>query len=176
MLDRRRNQCVNCGLRFDSLEEGKKSKERHMDWHFRANQRISDASKGIQSRSWFVGEMVSRLRPQTLLAKTDLSRNGSNSRISKISMISRPRTRMQHLVSLQRPHRNTSPYRAIQKLTNLAQYAKNGLIRGLIKTYKTGSGWTQSGSARRSSMPHAMLICDATVKKLVRKQPHRIRF
>ncbi|KAH6656746.1 hypothetical protein BKA67DRAFT_166410 [Truncatella angustata] len=50
------SQCTHCGRRFTPDEEGKKKKTAHMDWHFRVNQRIADAEKSGQHRSWFVDE------------------------------------------------------------------------------------------------------------------------
>lgn len=39
-------------------EEGRKKKAKHLDWHFRVNQRMVDAAKRGQNRSWYVDEMV----------------------------------------------------------------------------------------------------------------------
>ncbi|KAI0882501.1 uncharacterized protein GGS22DRAFT_45314 [Annulohypoxylon maeteangense] len=50
-------QCTQCGRRFPKDEEGKKDKTRHMDWHFRVNQRIAEVEKRGQHRSWLVDEM-----------------------------------------------------------------------------------------------------------------------
>ncbi|KAI1136619.1 hypothetical protein F5Y05DRAFT_99534 [Hypoxylon sp. FL0543] len=49
-------QCTQCGRRFPKTEEGKKKKTAHMDWHFRVNQRIAEAEKRGQHRSWLVDE------------------------------------------------------------------------------------------------------------------------
>ncbi|KAI0843436.1 hypothetical protein F5Y06DRAFT_3903 [Hypoxylon sp. FL0890] len=49
-------QCTQCGRRFPKNEEGKKKKTAHMDWHFRVNQRIAEAEKRGQHRSWLVDE------------------------------------------------------------------------------------------------------------------------
>ncbi|KAL8936920.1 MAG: hypothetical protein Q9211_003957 [Gyalolechia sp. 1 TL-2023] len=57
LFDARPNQCSTCAQRFLATEEGKKKKARHMDWHFRTNQRLADSAKRIQSRSWYVDEM-----------------------------------------------------------------------------------------------------------------------
>ncbi|KAL8925934.1 MAG: hypothetical protein Q9208_003247 [Pyrenodesmia sp. 3 TL-2023] len=57
LFDARPNQCSTCGQRFLATEEGKKKKARHLDWHFRTNQRLADSAKRIQSRSWYVDEM-----------------------------------------------------------------------------------------------------------------------
>ncbi|KAK3072245.1 mRNA 3' end processing factor, partial [Teratosphaeriaceae sp. CCFEE 6253] len=52
------NQCSTCGRRFLGTEEGKAKKTRHLDWHFRTNQRMADPaiSRG-QHRQWFVDEV-----------------------------------------------------------------------------------------------------------------------
>ncbi|KAL8690039.1 MAG: hypothetical protein Q9218_004424 [Villophora microphyllina] len=57
LFDARPNQCSTCGQRFLVTEEGKKKKARHLDWHFQTNQRLADAARRIQSRSWYVDEM-----------------------------------------------------------------------------------------------------------------------
>ncbi|KAI1863948.1 hypothetical protein JX265_005049 [Neoarthrinium moseri] len=49
-------QCTHCGRRFKTDDEGKKKKMAHMDWHFKVNQRIAEAEKSGQHRSWFVDE------------------------------------------------------------------------------------------------------------------------
>lgn len=49
-------QCTQCGRRFPKTEQGKKNKTIHMDWHFRVNQRIAEAEKRGQHRSWLVDE------------------------------------------------------------------------------------------------------------------------
>jgi hypothetical protein len=33
-------------------------KDRHLDWHFRVSQRMTESMKRGQSRSWYVGEEV----------------------------------------------------------------------------------------------------------------------
>lgn len=52
-------QCTHCGRRFKTDEDGKRKKTAHMDWHFKVNQRIAEAEKSGQHRSWFVDERVS---------------------------------------------------------------------------------------------------------------------
>lgn len=51
------NQCTTCGRRFLATEEGRAKKSRHLDWHFRTNQRIADAVQKGQNRSWYIDEM-----------------------------------------------------------------------------------------------------------------------
>ncbi|KAH0564810.1 hypothetical protein GP486_001799 [Trichoglossum hirsutum] len=51
------NQCASCGRRFLSTDEGKKKKAAHLDWHFKVNQRMAEAVKRGQNRSWYVDEM-----------------------------------------------------------------------------------------------------------------------
>ncbi|KAL8732239.1 MAG: hypothetical protein Q9181_004026 [Wetmoreana brouardii] len=57
LFEARPNQCSTCGQRFLATDEGKKKKARHLDWHFRTNQRLADSARRIQSRSWYVDEM-----------------------------------------------------------------------------------------------------------------------
>lgn len=52
-------QCTQCGRRFPTDEEGKKKKTAHMDWHFRVKQRMVEAEKRGQHRSWYVDQAVS---------------------------------------------------------------------------------------------------------------------
>jgi len=59
MYEARPNQCSTCGRRFLATEDGRTKKARHLDWHFRTNQRIADSVKRGQSRSWYVDELVS---------------------------------------------------------------------------------------------------------------------
>ncbi|KAL0940728.1 mRNA cleavage factor complex component pcf11 [Colletotrichum truncatum] len=47
-------QCTQCGRRFQTDEEGRKKKMAHMDWHFKAHQRLAEAEKRGQHRSWYV--------------------------------------------------------------------------------------------------------------------------
>ncbi|KFY18901.1 hypothetical protein V493_08271 [Pseudogymnoascus sp. VKM F-4281 (FW-2241)] len=49
--------CTQCGRRFQTDEEGKKKKAAHMDWHFRVHQRMVEAEKRGQHRSWYVDEL-----------------------------------------------------------------------------------------------------------------------
>ncbi|EMC96329.1 hypothetical protein BAUCODRAFT_33665 [Baudoinia panamericana UAMH 10762] len=58
LYDNQPNQCSTCGRRFLATEEGRAKKQRHLDWHFRTNQRLADpnASRG-QHRQWFLDEV-----------------------------------------------------------------------------------------------------------------------
>ncbi|PQE22803.1 hypothetical protein CJF30_00008397 [Rutstroemia sp. NJR-2017a BBW] len=49
--------CTQCGRRFQADEEGRKKKVAHLDWHFRVNQRMVEAEKRGQHRSWYVDEL-----------------------------------------------------------------------------------------------------------------------
>jgi pre-mRNA cleavage complex 2 protein Pcf11 len=56
--DAQPNQCTTCGRRFLSTDEGRAQKARHLDWHFRSNQRIADAALAAGlTRSWYIDEM-----------------------------------------------------------------------------------------------------------------------
>jgi pre-mRNA cleavage complex 2 protein Pcf11 len=48
--------CTQCGRRFRTDEEGKRKKTAHMDWHFRVHQRIAEAERRGQHRSWYVDD------------------------------------------------------------------------------------------------------------------------
>ncbi|KAJ5216454.1 mRNA cleavage factor complex component Pcf11 [Penicillium cinerascens] len=50
------NRCGTCGRRFPATDEGREKKARHLDWHFKTNQRMADATKRAQTRSWYVDE------------------------------------------------------------------------------------------------------------------------
>lgn len=47
------NQCSTCGRRFLSTPEGRANKARHLDWHFRINQRLVESSRAAHHRHWF---------------------------------------------------------------------------------------------------------------------------
>jgi pre-mRNA cleavage complex 2 protein Pcf11 len=49
------NQCSTCGRRFLATPEGKANKARHLDWHFRINQRLAEfsSSRAAAHRHWF---------------------------------------------------------------------------------------------------------------------------
>lgn len=49
----RPNQCSTCGRRFPATPEGRAQKSRHLDWHFRVNQRLADAARAAHHRNWF---------------------------------------------------------------------------------------------------------------------------
>ena len=61
------NQCASCGRRFLNTDEGKRKKAAHLDWHFKVNQRMAEAVKRGQNRSWYVDEMVSQVECHTLV-------------------------------------------------------------------------------------------------------------
>ncbi|CAN8103797.1 unnamed protein product [Discula destructiva] len=49
--------CTQCGRRFATDDEGKQKKTAHMDWHFRVHQRMIEAEKRGQHRSWYVDQV-----------------------------------------------------------------------------------------------------------------------
>lgn len=58
LYDAQPNQCTQCGRRFLATEEGREKKQRHLDWHFRTNQRIADPNTNRgHHRNWYVDEM-----------------------------------------------------------------------------------------------------------------------
>lgn len=58
LYDSRPNRCGTCGRRFLTTDEGKEMKARHLDWHFKTNQRMTESSRRAQNRSWYVDERV----------------------------------------------------------------------------------------------------------------------
>jgi len=52
-----KSQCTTCGRRFLDTPEGGEKKKRHLDWHFRVNQKLADSSRAAHHRQWFVDEM-----------------------------------------------------------------------------------------------------------------------
>ncbi|KAI9711216.1 MAG: hypothetical protein M1820_002203 [Bogoriella megaspora] len=51
------NQCSTCGRRFAATDDGRTRKQRHLDWHFRTNQRMGDAARRGQNRAFYSDEM-----------------------------------------------------------------------------------------------------------------------
>ncbi|KAJ5885629.1 hypothetical protein N7504_011465 [Penicillium tannophilum] len=56
LYDAKSNRCGTCGRRFLATAEGREKKARHLDWHFKTNQRMVEATKRAQTRSWYVDE------------------------------------------------------------------------------------------------------------------------
>lgn len=55
-LGARSNQCSTCGRRFSSDDIGREKKAAHLDWHFKTKERMLEAEKRGQNRSWYVDE------------------------------------------------------------------------------------------------------------------------
>ncbi|KAI9716868.1 MAG: hypothetical protein M1828_007529 [Chrysothrix sp. TS-e1954] len=51
------SQCRTCGRRFPATKEGKERKARHLDYHFRTNQRLADSARRGMNRSWYLDEL-----------------------------------------------------------------------------------------------------------------------
>nr|OQO30400.1 hypothetical protein B0A51_02360 [Rachicladosporium sp. CCFEE 5018] len=47
------NQCSTCGRRFLSTPAGREIKARHLDWHFRINQRLAESTRAAHHRHWY---------------------------------------------------------------------------------------------------------------------------
>lgn len=88
LYNSRPNRCGTCGRRFLTTEEGKEMKARHLDWHFKTNQRMTESSRRAQNRSWYVDERVCSSHPLSFFQGSFLTvhRTGSN--------LGRPATRM----------------------------------------------------------------------------------
>lgn len=71
--------CTQCGRRFLTDDEGKKKKTAHMDWHFRVHQRMLEAEKRGQHRSWYVDQVDWVRNVETIdLDQTDSQEGASN--------------------------------------------------------------------------------------------------
>ena len=67
------NQCSTCGRRFPATPTGREKKDRHLDWHFRTNQRMADPNTNRgQHRNWYIPELdwikLSEFDPSTTTA------------------------------------------------------------------------------------------------------------
>ncbi|CAJ2511570.1 Uu.00g071950.m01.CDS01 [Anthostomella pinea] len=90
-------QCTQCGRRFARDEKGKRKKTAHMDWHFKVNQRIAEAEKRGQHRSWLVDE-VDWINTRETIDKdhaghpgdSDAASGGSASKAAKVEYIPVP--------------------------------------------------------------------------------------
>lgn len=80
LYNSRPNRCGTCGRRFPTTEEGKEMKARHLDWHFKTNQRMTESSRRAQNRSWYVDERVCSSHPLSFSQVSFLivHRTGSN--------------------------------------------------------------------------------------------------
>ncbi|CAK7216908.1 mRNA 3' end processing factor [Sporothrix bragantina] len=56
MYDNLGPPCTQCGRRFRTDDVGRAAKTAHMDWHFKVHQRIVEAEKRGQHRSWYVDQ------------------------------------------------------------------------------------------------------------------------
>jgi pre-mRNA cleavage complex 2 protein Pcf11 len=84
--------CTQCGRRFQIDEEGKKKKAAHMDWHFRVHQRMVEAEKRGQHRSWYLDELdwiKSREADEDQFIAADGS-NGSGD-VNSSAVVAKPR-------------------------------------------------------------------------------------
>ena len=58
LYDAHPNQCSTCGRRFSATNDGRAKKDRHLDWHFRTNQRMADPNTNRgQHRNWYIPEI-----------------------------------------------------------------------------------------------------------------------
>ena len=58
LYDAHPNQSSTCGRRFAATNDGRAKKDRHLDWHFRTNQRMADPNTNRgQHRNWYISEI-----------------------------------------------------------------------------------------------------------------------
>ena len=83
LYDDQPNQCNNCGRRFLATDEGRQKKARHLDWHFRTNNRIADPKNAVAAhhRELYPDEMEwvmqKEFDPSTTLANEDGTQDGA---------------------------------------------------------------------------------------------------
>lgn len=78
--------CTQCGRRFTLDDEGKKKKTAHMDWHFRVHQRMIEAEKRGQHRSWYVDQADWLRNVETIdLDQTEAQDGASNAHAEAVS-------------------------------------------------------------------------------------------
>lgn len=81
--------CTQCGRRFPTGDEGKKKKTAHMDWHFRVHQRMIEAEKRGQHRSWYVDQAEWIRNVETIDLDHTENQDGASS--ASVAAASKPR-------------------------------------------------------------------------------------
>ena len=169
LYEARPNQCTTCGRRFLATNDGRQQKAHHLDWHFRTNQRIADASKRGQSRSWYVDELVSGIGTRVCSQILTICRIGSNRRtIRRIPCKLQGHPKVDSWPPQQRPwstrNRNTSQYPQIKRLRTFpAPFARRSSKQCGMRMLRTSYGWMQFESAHEFTM----LPATATSRKMV---------
>lgn len=77
--------CTQCGRRFPGDDEGKRKKTAHMDWHFRVHQRMIEAEKRGQHRSWYVDQADWIRNVETIDLDQTESQEGASSANATVS-------------------------------------------------------------------------------------------
>lgn len=181
LYDAKSNRCGTCGRRFPTTAEGKEKKARHLDWHFKTNQRMVDAAKRGQNRSWYVDE---RVRIPTIhniffclwdTILTRYNRTGLNP-ARLVTIPARPTQRRQptaKLVQMAKPQnkdhpRHGSGHRMMpNSATPLAPSARKCLNQHGRKMSRTGSGRTPSNWGAESITPAVMRKSRRTAQRRV---------
>ena len=157
----RPNQCSTCGRRFLATDGDRKKKARHLDWHFRTNQRLADSARRGQSRSWYVDEMVSKSVFLLSEPKYSLVRRSGSSRrtMSEQMQMMHQLARMLLKLRLRWPLRrmilrpNTSPFLAsLFCPMHPVPYARRDSRQSSTTRHKTSYGWTRLKSEVGCSM------------------------
>lgn len=152
LYEARSNRCGTCGRRFFATEEGKEKKARHLDWHFKTNQRMAEAAKRAQNRSWYVDERVSIHRSDSvpfvfskILTRARIGSNPGKLATTKASRTQKlPEIVQLGLMVVQRRKpllSNTSTLRTTQPcgIRHAPSVRRNSSRHGL-KKFKIGSG------------------------------------
>ena len=174
LYDSRPNRCGTCGRRFFATEKGKEMKARHLDWHFKTNQRMTESSRRAQNRSWYVDERVcyfNLVRPDSVLT---VDRIGSN----PVRLVTRtapptPRPPQREPPAMKVPNRNPpshgfAPPTMRPSATPRVPSARRSLNRPGPRMSRTGSGKTPPRLALACIMRAATLKSPKALLRLVR--------
>lgn len=160
LYDSRPNRCGTCGRRFLTTDEGKEMKARHLDWHFKTNQRMTESSRRAQNRSWYVDERVCSSLVFLQVSSLTSNRTGSNlGRLATRMALRIPKPPPKELQAwMVIPSKNrqsrgfelqTMPLSATPHVPS----AKRNSNRPGLRMSRTGSGKTQPRSEAECIMP-----------------------
>lgn len=169
LYEAKSNRCGTCGRRFPTTQEGKEKKARHLDWHFKTNQRMSEAAKRAQTRSWYVDERVCPNTTVSILVcilytncYCRIGSNPANPTTTSPWLMSMPPLKAEPAQTAMpqnkaRPRHGSGPPTMQRFATHLVPFARKSLSQPGQRTYRTGSGRMLSRSVVVSIMRAAML-------------------
>lgn len=163
LYDSRPNRCGTCGRRFLTTDEGKEMKARHLDWHFKTNQRMTESSRRAQNRSWYVDERVCSSLVFLQVSSLTSNRTGSNlGRLATRMALRIPKPPPKELQvwmvipSKSRQSRGFELQTMPLSATPHAPSVKRNSNQPGLRMFRTGSGKTQPRSEVGCIMPAAI--------------------